>query len=61
MDRFGNLSEDQRRRYMAQSLGCNPDEPDGWPNKIIDDLVHIRLTKGSGEYYQQLGYLLNLR
>lgn len=60
-DRFSELSVEDQRRYMARSLGCNPDAPDGWPNRIIDELVHIRINKGSQAYYQKLGYLLSLQ
>lgn len=60
MDRFANLTEDEQRQYMARALGCDPDAPAGWPNKIIDDLIAVRLNDGSKAYYEKLGYLLSL-
>ncbi len=59
-DRFAALSTDDQRRYMAQALGCDPASADGWPHRIIDKLVDIRLTKGTKAYYTELGYLLGL-
>lgn len=57
-DRFANLNQADQRRYMAQAIGCDPDAPAGWPDRIIDNLVHVRLTKGTRAYYIELGTLL---
>jgi len=57
-DRFARLSREDQRHYMAQAIGCDPDAPAGWPNSIVDDLVNVRLTKGTRAYYIELGTLL---
>lgn len=58
-DRFKNLPEQEQRQYMALALGCNPAAPDGWPNRLIDHLIQIRIQYGSAEYYKALGSLLS--
>jgi hypothetical protein len=60
-DRFHALSEADRRRYVAQALGCNPNVPDGWPDRLVDDLVSTRLRDGSQQFYLALGTVLGVR
>jgi len=60
-DKFAKLSVEDQRRYMAQALGCDPNAPAGWPNRIIDELVNLRINRGSRAYYQQLGCILSFQ
>lgn len=58
-DLFVHLTPEDQRRYMAKALDCNPDEPAGWPNRMIDDLIHVRLKQGKRAFYERLGWLLS--
>lgn len=55
---FTRLSTEDRRRYVAQALGCSPDHPQGWPDKLVDDLVSVRLRRGANQFYIALGTAL---
>lgn len=57
-DRFASMSAQEQRAYMAEALGCDPGHPGGWPNRIIDRLVLLRLQQGVQAYYLELGRLL---
>lgn len=59
--RFLDAAPDQQRRAVAQTIGCAPDQPAGWPNDIIDRLIDLRKTEGAKAYFEEVGRLLGPR
>lgn len=51
---------DDRRQYIAGILGCDPNEPKGWPIALIDRLIAVRDNRGKKAFFTEVGYLLSL-
>lgn len=58
LDPFLKQSEEDQRASIANLIGCG-ENPDGWPNRIIDNLLRIRKTGDIKRFRIALGTVLS--
>lgn len=60
MTEWSDAKPEERRQYVAQILGCDPNEPKGWPDGLIDRLLAVRENRGKKAFFEEVGYLLSI-
>ena len=58
-DSLFDMSPNWQRLHVARCLDCNPDEPAGWPTRVIDELLTLRREQGKEKFYTEIGRMLS--